>query len=163
MARPKGSGGIPSYKRVVLAKPGEQLAVPPPLSPEQLEEANRQYALAEAERKKEESLSKEQLPKKILTSMEMRSRIIHLMNERNYDPIRELIKIANNNNTEEEVRISIHKELAQYIAPKLKSTDLQVSGDLQLTVNVVKFSTANGQQLAPNREAIPVRAVEVAS
>jgi hypothetical protein len=164
MGRPKGSTGIPSYKNVIRqGTPGAELAVPPPLTPEQLEESNRQFALKQAEDAKEAQLSKEQMPKKILTSMEMRSRIIHLMNERNYDPIREMIKIANNNNTDEKVRLEIHKELAQYIAPKLKSTDLQVSGDLQLTVNVVKFSSASGDRLAPNREAIPVRAVEVAS
>lgn len=151
---------IPSYKKIVVTQPGgAPPEVPAPLTEDQLKESNKKFAIEQAERREEQVLSKSKLPAKILTSMEMRSRLIHLMNERDYDPIRELIKIANNNTTAEEVRISIHKELAQYIAPKLKSTDLQVSGDLQLTVNVVKFS----QQLAPNREAIPVRAVEVAS
>ncbi len=153
---------IPSYKKVVLATPGTQPEIPPPLTPEQLEESRKQFALTQRQEEEDKRLGNNKLPPKILTSMEMRSRIIHLMNERNYDPIREMIKIANNNATDERVRLEIHKELAQYIAPKLKSTDLQVSGDLQLTVNVVKFSTGGGQ-LAPNREAIPVRAVEIAS
>lgn len=155
---------IPSYKRVVTTAPGEAPQLPPALAQSELD--SQAMALArppEGKLLSEESIPAKKMPPKILTTMEIRSRIIGLMNERNYDPIRELIKIANNNTTDEKTRIEIHKELAQYIAPKLKSTDLQVSGDLQLTVNVVKFSTASGQQLAPNREAIPVRAIEVAS
>jgi hypothetical protein len=152
------AGRPTSYKKFVPAQP-KALESPGPTvqepSPAQVAPTPRGQ-LTNAETFKEVGL-----PKKVLTSMEMRSRIVHLMNERNYDPIRELIKIANNNMTDEKTRIEIHKELAQYIAPKLKSSDLQVSGDLQLTVNVVKFSTADGQSLAPNREAIPVRAVEV--
>ncbi len=153
---------IPSYKKVVLTTPGTTPEIPPPLTKVQLQESNVRHELAQLDKKKSEILGDVKMPPKILTSMEMRSRIIHLMNERNYDPIRELIRIANNNLTDEKTRIEIHKELAQYIAPKLRSADLQVSGDLQLTVNVVKFTNAAGE-LAPNREAIPVRAIEVAS
>ena len=95
------------------------------------------------------------IPAKVLTPMEIRSRIMSLMNEKNFDPVKELIKIATNNNTEEKVRIDICKELLQYIAPKLKSTDIQMTADLNVTVNVVKFAAP----LAPSREAVPVRQV----
>jgi hypothetical protein len=157
---------IPSYKKVVLTAPGQEPQLPPTLVESEKMQLAHQAAVKpfapEAATSTSPSIDRKMSPK-ILTTMEVRSRIIALMNERNYDPIRELIKIANNSTTDEKTRIEIHKDLAQYIAPKLKATDLQVSGDLQLTVNVVKFSTAHGQQLAPNREAIPVRAVEVAS
>jgi len=39
--------------------------------------------------------------------------------------------------------ISIHKEIIQYIAPKLKATDLEGSLDVGITVNVVRFSDAD--------------------
>lgn len=96
------------------------------------------------------------IPAKILTPMEIRSRIMALMNEKNFDPVKTLIGIAANSGTEEKVRIDICKELIQYIAPKLKSTDIQMVADLNVTVNVVKFAD-NKQTLAPNREAVPVR------
>ena len=149
---------IPSYKNVVLTPPGQAPALPPTLT-----ESER---LAMEERKKQEAQESRivptKIPQKILTPMEMRSRAIALMNERGYDPIRELIKIANNSTTDERTRIDIHKHLAKYVYPEQKAVDLNVSGDLNLTVNVVKFAGAQNS-LAPNREAIPVRAVEVAS
>ena len=39
--------------------------------------------------------------------------------------------------------ISIHREIIQYIAPKLKATDLEGSLDVGITVNVVRFSDAD--------------------
>jgi hypothetical protein len=160
---------IPGYKKVILVQPGQEPQLPPSLVESQKMQLAHESAQREAlptgvgasSQASPVPLDRKMSPK-ILTTMEIRSRIIGMMNERNYDPVRELIKIAANNTTDERTRIEIHKELIQYIAPKLKSTDLQLSGDLQLTVNVVKFSTGGGQ-LAPNREAIPVRAVEVAS
>lgn len=99
---------------------------------------------------------------KSLTAGEIKARIQQIFNHHKYDPIHELARLAMSSNTPLEMRVMIHKECAQYIAPKLKSMDLVVGGELNLTVNVVKFSTAQGQQIAPNREAIPVRATEVA-
>lgn len=153
-----GPRQIPAYKRIVKPGEGQSLAevIAPRLDDAALAAVREKNAAEAAERVLDQS---SKIPHKILTTNEIRSRIIALMNERHYDPIRELIKIANNTATDQETRISIHKELAQYIAPKLKSTDLQISGDLTLTVNVLKFTGA----MAQNREAIPVRATAVES
>ncbi len=176
MARP-----IPSYKKIVILKPGEVPELPPKLQEStyvapspmrdytktvaEIEREATERARLQLEKEQREAVVPAKLPEtsKMLTTGELRNRVMKLMNEKNYDPIRELIKTASNNTVDLKFRTNIHLALMEFVYPKLKSTDLQVSGDLQLTLNVVKFSQASGQQIAPNREAIPVRATEVAS
>lgn len=39
----------------------------------------------------------------------------------------------------EEIKLSAARELAQYIAPKLKSIDMQVKGEQAITITVTKY------------------------
>lgn len=56
-----------------------------------------------------------------------------------------------------EFRKSIHVELAQFVAPKLKSTDIHVDQSMDITIQVVKF----GGQHAAARESVPILVKEV--
>lgn len=154
---------IPSYKRVVILKPGE---APPSVPDEQLTAPLPNHPLPGDKTPTHASPPLQMIPfrqdSKSLTAGEIKARIQNVFNQHRYDPMHELAKLAMSSSTPLELRVAIHRECAQYIAPKLKSMDLVVGGELNLTVNVVKFSTASGQQIAPNREAIPVRATEVA-
>lgn len=175
MAGNKGSGRnkghLKSWKRFIPLEDGAVPRLPPPLV---MPAASKSSVELKVEKRKEKFnkwtdaaetkaqwRTPEQLGTKILTSIEIRARIMRMMNDHSYDPLRELIKIANNPTTDMKMRVMIHQELAQYIAPKLRATDLQVSGDLNISISVMKFSGANGDRLAANRESIPVRATEV--
>lgn len=88
---------------------------------------------------------------KILTTMEIRGQIASIMNTRDYHPIRELVDIVQKKRTnpdtgkleyfyDAEFRAEIHKELAPYIAPKLRALDLSVGGPggmgaINITIN----------------------------
>lgn len=88
---------------------------------------------------------------KILTTMEIRSQIAHIMNTRDYHPIRELVDMVQRKWTnpatqkleyfyDEKFRKEIHVELAPYIAPKLRALDLSVAGPggmgaINITIN----------------------------
>lgn len=100
----------------------------------------------------------------VLTSMEIRARIYGLMHKFDYDPVRELMEMATSKTpgTNEftypaEFRKSIHVELAQFVAPKLKATDIVVEGNMEINITVQKF----GGVAAANREAVPVLVKEV--
>ena len=71
---------------------------------------------------------------------EIRQQVRKLCMDENYDPLREMVVLAKDPGTPLDHRVTLHKELAQYVAPKLKSMDLtaEVSGGIQ--VNVLKFA-----------------------
>lgn len=101
---------------------------------------------------------------KISTTQDIRAQIAHIMNTRNYHPIRELVEMVQAQRQsadpvtgkpcfmpdgvtprmefvyDAEFRRAVHAELAPYIAPKLKAIDLQVQGELNVTIQVVKFA-----------------------
>lgn len=91
-----------------------------------------------------------------LTPAEVRGAIQALCKELNYDPIRRLIELAQ---ADQEVvvgdvkvkvpladvdqQIAIAKEIAQYIAPKVKSVEVQGKVDTTLTVVIKKVGGSN--------------------
>lgn len=148
-----------SYKKFVPLEPGKTPEIPKPFQADLEKPLSQPVDLHSGHLGRWESdKAVGKIPAKVLTPMEIRSRIMALMNEKNFDPIKELINIASSSSTDQRVRIDICKELAQYIAPKLKSTDIQMVADLNVTVNVVKFAQ---QSLAPNREAVPTRHIPI--
>ena len=86
------------------------------------------------------------------TPSEVRARIVELCAQHNYDPIAELIDMVRNGYEVEangkKVRvpldakdvIGIHKEIIQYIAPKLRSVDVQAQVEANISISVTKFS-----------------------
>ncbi|CAB4182950.1 hypothetical protein UFOVP1090_40 [uncultured Caudovirales phage] len=91
----------------------------------------------------------------VLTATEMRSRILTAMAAQDYDPIMELIVMAKLKDVDgsyvydAKMRKEIHSELAQYTAPKLKSTEVTVEGSGSLTITVRKFNESPGDQAKP--------------
>jgi hypothetical protein len=71
---------------------------------------------------------------------EIRQQVNKLCRDENYDPLREMILLAKEPTTPLDHRVTLHKELAQYVAPKLKSVELtaEVNGGIQ--VNVLKYT-----------------------
>jgi hypothetical protein len=95
--------------------------------------------------------SKNQLRGK-LTPTEVRSAIHEICENNNYDPFEDLIEMAVGRETitingkDKEVplctvdqRIAIARELAQYLAPKLKSIEVGGQIDHDFVINVKKF------------------------
>jgi hypothetical protein len=98
---------------------------------------------------------------KVLTSLEIRSRILAFMHEQDYDPIKHLVLMATEVDDDGKfvldarTRKDIHMELAQFIAPKLKSSDVQVDSNMSINITVKQFVR---QGRAPG-EAKPIEAV----
>jgi len=76
---------------------------------------------------------------------DIRQQVRKLCLDENYDPLREMIILAKDPSTSLDNRITLHKELAQYVSPKLKAVELtaEVSGGIQ--VNVVKYADSIAQ------------------
>jgi hypothetical protein len=77
------------------------------------------------------------------------------MAAQDYDPIMELIVMAKLKDVDgsyvydAKMRKEIHSELAQYTAPKLKSTEVTVEGSGSLTITVRKFNESPGDMAKP--------------
>lgn len=106
----------------------------------------------------------------------MRDAIHSLCSDLNYDPFKELIALAQETQVVEidgrqvqcpvasvDQRIAIAKEVAQYLAPKLKGVEVQGTMDASFTFKVVHFSEAGKsieipvelQQIANQAETKP--------
>lgn len=143
MARPKG---IPSYKMVrrldgTVVKPDEALQATP-VTPAH---------------------------GKVLTSMEIRSRILAFMHDQDYDPIKHLVLMATEVDDDgkyvldAKTRKEIHMELAQFIAPKLKSSDIQVDSNMSINITVKQFvkqgkDASNAKPVEAAKEPITLEA-----
>lgn len=89
-----------------------------------------------------------------MTPSQMRARIIELCRARKYDPVAAMIDMVQNENIEAEDRIAIHRELAQYVAPKVRAVDVSGEVDLTVTVRVKKFGD-DGREIPAAVRAIP--------
>ena len=56
------------------------------------------------------------------------------------DPIEALANISMDNSNTPELRFQANKELAQYVAPKIKAIEMDANLDGGLKVNVVQFA-----------------------
>ena len=70
---------------------------------------------------------------------EMREALAVYFDKAKYDPIKLLIDTAKSEETPIKERIGIHKEFLKYMAPSLKSIDIQQQTDMNIQVVVRKF------------------------
>ena len=70
---------------------------------------------------------------------EMREALAVYFDQAKYDPIKDLINLAQNEEVPVKERIGIHKEFLKYMAPSLKSIDIQQHTDMNIQVIVRKF------------------------
>lgn len=75
-----------------------------------------------------------------VSTQEAVAEVFNKLDEQNCDPISELAKIAMGPLTPLSDKISILKELAQYIAPKRKSVDVTTPSDNNFVVTIKNFS-----------------------
>lgn len=121
-----------------------------------------QEKAAEEERAHKEMLMRPTTPGlgKSLSTAEVRQRIMVCMHDNDYDPIKELIEMVQATNDKGEflhdakLRKEIHMELAQFVAPKLKSTDHHVEGSMNINVTVQKFNPITPGDNAKNVEPL---------
>lgn len=64
-----------------------------------------------------------------------------------HDPILEMVRDAQDDHTDKELRFAINKELAQYIAPKLKAVEVSLEADVSGEVRVVSFKDATAEDM----------------
>lgn len=69
----------------------------------------------------------------------IRERLAELFKEKNYDPAKELIDLAQHPRIPIEIKIAIHKEMLKYVAPQLKSVDIQANVKGGISISIVKF------------------------
>jgi hypothetical protein len=69
----------------------------------------------------------------------MTERVVELFDELSFDPLRELVTIYQNSETDQRTKVRIAIELAQFVAPKLKAIDVQTANDPGIIVNVVHY------------------------
>lgn len=70
---------------------------------------------------------------------EMREALAVYFEKAKYDPIKELIETAKDPDVPVKERVGIHKEFLRYMAPSLKSIDIQQHVDANIQVVVRKF------------------------
>lgn len=73
-----------------------------------------------------------------------REEILRLCEEADYNPLQELIVIAQSNDPRISLKLKaeVHKEILSYIAPKLKSIKVESSDDRQVIVQLVDVTGA---------------------
>ena len=70
---------------------------------------------------------------------EMREALAIYFEKADYDPVKELIDTAKDPEVPVKERVGIHKEFLKYMAPSLKSIDIQQHVDANIQVVVRKF------------------------
>jgi hypothetical protein len=95
---------------------------------------------------------------RIHTTMEIRSQIANIMNTRNYHPIREMVEMVQKKGDDGKYlydaafRLEIHRELAPYIAPKLKAAELTVTNNgTTFNISVKKFIKGDSPELSARK------------
>ena len=81
-----------------------------------------------------------------------RRALIALLEEQfpGYSPVVEMARIANDQNNDLPTRFAAHKEVAQYITPKLKAVEVQLDGQLDARIgwcdsHTLQSETAPGE------------------
>tara|TARA_R100000458_G_C8274887_1_gene249870 strand:- start:1504 stop:1977 length:474 start_codon:yes stop_codon:yes gene_type:complete len=89
--------------------------------------------------------------------------LVMKMEKLGYDPIEEMVSMATDKTLDDNLRASIHKELAQYIAPKRKSVDFAVGQATEFNLSIKNYGTGNGDRdsISLGSEALSDAAVEL--
>lgn len=82
--------------------------------------------------------------------------VVDALADNNHDPIVALVNVAKDQNMPVELRTKINLELAQYIAPKRKSVEIDAVVSGQLGVAVMSFKDVTPDQLptALNKKSV---------
>lgn len=79
-----------------------------------------------------------------------------MMNEMGYNPIEKMVQQAFRLEMEEEkdepLLLQIHKELAKYFTPQMRSVDVNINQNNSMTVNILRFDDDDD-----GPKAIPIR------
>jgi len=70
----------------------------------------------------------------------MTERVLELFAELSFDPLRELVAMYHNPETDRRTKVRIAIELAQFVAPKLKAIDVQTANNPGIVVNIVQYT-----------------------
>lgn len=62
-----------------------------------------------------------------------------VLEKQGHDPILDMIQQVQAGHVDPELRFAINKELAQYVAPKLKAVEMTIEGELNGEVRIVSF------------------------
>lgn len=105
-----------------------------------------------------------------LTPSEVRAKILGIMKSKNYDPFLELIELALEHSEVEvngrimkaytcdvDQRITIAKEIASFIAPKLKGIEIRAEVDAEFTFKVQQFGESKQADKELARPGEPAR------
>jgi hypothetical protein len=57
-----------------------------------------------------------------------------------YNPVVEMVAIAQNMDNDLAMRLSAHKEVAQYVTPKLKAVEIETINHQPVQVQIVRYS-----------------------
>ena len=79
--------------------------------------------------------------------------LVSKMNELEYDPIEEMVFMARDKTLDDNLRASIHKELAQYIAPKRKSVDFAVGQSTEFNLSIKTYEPEHGNRDSVSMES----------
>lgn len=92
-----------------------------------------------------------------MQKQEAKERAANIMESAGYDPIAELVSIAQDASIDRTDKISIHKELAKYVYPQLKAIDHKhvVSGGLN--IQIVQFSPPKKEEPKDNGDTTTIQ------
>jgi len=68
----------------------------------------------------------------------MTERVLDLLEELEFDPLRELVTLYRDPKTDRRTKVRIASELAQFVAPKLKAIDVQGASSPGITINLIQ-------------------------
>lgn len=68
----------------------------------------------------------------------MTEKVLDLLEELDFDPLRELVTIYRDPDTEKRTKVRIAIELAQFVAPKLKAVDVQQACQQGMIINILQ-------------------------
>lgn len=94
---------------------------------------------------------------------EAKDRAINIMESYGYDPIEQLVISAQSADTSASDKISVHKELAKYIYPQLKSIDHKHTVSGGLSVEIIQFSQPKEEPINGNTTSVQVETSSVSS
>lgn len=64
-----------------------------------------------------------------------------------HDPILDMIQQVQAGHCDPELRFSINKELAQYIAPKLKAVEMTLEADIDSEIKIISYKDATAADM----------------
>lgn len=96
------------------------------------------------------------IPAKVASRREMTELLKHTLYNARYDPVLELVEIAQDPATDVSMRVDIAMCLTGFVYPKLKSVDLEHSTEGGLAIQLIKFTDAPPQKKGEPQKTIDI-------